>query len=136
MKKMPAPSGPSSHLWPSAARKSIGVWRTSKRKDAQPLDGIEKQQRPPPVDQLGQPVQIVPPSAGVGHPTDADDPGPVVAGGGEPVEVEPSPVGGDAAGFHPAVGQMKPRVLVRGELVGPGDDVVARPSRETPRPPG
>ena len=95
--------------------------------NAQPLDGVEKQQRPAAMDQFRQPIQVVPPAAGVGHPTDADNPRPAVAGGGEPVEIEPPLVGGDAPRFDATVGQMEPGILVRRELVGPDDHVVARP---------
>ena len=70
MKKTPAPSGPSSHLWPSAARKSIGVWPNVQGEHAEALDGVDQQQGPAVVGHLGQPVQVVSPTAGVADPTD------------------------------------------------------------------
>ena len=100
------------------------------RKDAQSLDGVEEQQGPAAVDQFGQPVQIVPPSAGVGHPTDRDNAGSIVASGGELVEIDRPAQSGDSAGFHAAIGQVQPGILVRGELVGPSDDVITRPPRK------
>ncbi len=127
---MPAPSGPSSHLCPSAARKSSGVCGHVQRKDPQGLNGVDEEQGPPAVDHLGQLVQVVAPTAGVGHPTDADDAGAAVAGGGQAVDQPAAVAAGHAADLDAAAGQVHPGILVRGEFVVRQDDVVARLPRE------
>ena len=48
-------------------------------KHTKPLDGIQKQQNTTAMHHFCQPVQVVPPAAGVGDPTDTDNPRAVVA---------------------------------------------------------
>jgi hypothetical protein len=74
------------------------------REDAQGLDAIETQQGPSRVNQLGQAVQIVPPAAGVGYPTQANDPRSAIASCGESIEVESPAIGGETARFDPPIG--------------------------------
>jgi len=94
-------------------------------KDAQSLDGVQKHQRPVLVGQGHQGVQVHPPAAGVSNPTDGHDPRAPVAGVGQAIQIDLSPLDRHSAGFDAAPGQVHPRVLVRRKLVGQRHDVVA-----------
>ena len=106
------------------------------RKNAQPLDGIQEQQGPPAVDHFRQPVQVLPPTAGVGDPTDADDPRAARRRPGPGVQQTRPSLGGHTADFHAPGDQVQPGILVRGELVVRQDDVIPLLSRGNPPPPG
>ena len=123
---MPAPSGPSSHLWPSAARKSTGVCPTSSGKTPKAWMASTNSKAPRPWTISARLVQVVAPTAGVGHPTDADDAGAAVAGRGQAVHQAAAVAAGHAADLDAAAGQVQPGILVRGEFVVRQDDVVAR----------
>ena len=104
-------------------------------KHAQGLNGVDEQQGPPAVDHLGQLVQVLPPAVGVGHPTDADDAGAAVAGGGQALQQAAAVVVSHAANLDAAGGQVQPGILVRGELVV-GKTTLSPGSQGSPRPPG
>ena len=100
--------------------------RDIQREHAQALNGVEEDQRPAIVCNSHQFVHVDTPASGVADPTDADHASPLVARGGEPVEVHRTAVHRDAPRFHSAAGQIHPRVQIGRELIRQRDDVVPR----------
>ena len=121
----PAPSGPSSHLCPSAARKSTATRRTWIGKTAEPLDRVREHERSTLVSEGHQEPEIHSPAAGVPDPADRHDPRPPVAGVGQSIQIDASVVDRHPTRLDAAAGQVHPGVLVRGKLVGQRDDIVA-----------
>ena len=74
---------------------------------------------------FGQPIEVVPPTARVGHPTGADDSRTAIASRGQPLQRDPAPFGRHTTGLHAACGQVHPRVLIRRKLVVGHDNIIA-----------
>ena len=58
-------------------------------KRPQPLNRIEKEQRPSAMGDLGDCGDVVSPAAGVADPTDRNNSGPLIAGVGEAIQIDP-----------------------------------------------
>ena len=122
---MPAPSGPSSHLCPSAARKSIGVVPHVERQHAQALDGIDEEEHAALAAQGADGVEVVAEAAGIFDEAEADQARAAVDGRAQIVDSRAAVAAGHQAQLDAAAGQVHPRIEVGGVFLRGGDDVVA-----------
>ena len=89
--RMPAPSGPSSHLWPSAARKSRGVLRTSIVCGPRPWIASTKSATPRVLAELDQGVKVVAETGGELDVADREDSGAAsIAAARSSIQIRPS----------------------------------------------
>ena len=120
------PPGPSSHLCPSAARKSIGVCRTSSGNTPRPWMASTKNSTPRSRHSVADGVQVVAKAAGVFDVAEADQ---RACGRRWRARRSSSRAGrrGSATGrtSTPRPAQVQPRIDVGGILLRRGDDVVA-----------